>query len=75
MTSAEIKLKLESAVTEWDIKQSGKRGYNPNALYIMLKSIDDNVMPFIESGKDLKTALSNGFQDRILTFLEKKMGI
>lgn len=72
--TAAIKAKLESAVTAYDRKQVGKRGYNIYALGIYLQRVD-SVVADIEAGAKLADALRSGFCDRLLTHLERAFGL
>lgn len=55
---------LISAVTQYDRKQSAKRGYNPYALGIYFARVDD-IMRDIEAGADVRAAIVAGFTGRL----------
>lgn len=68
MTNTEIatmKQKLVNALTDYDRKQSTRRGYNPYALALYFEALDD-VMMAVKSGRDIRKALANSFNDRVL---------
>lgn len=65
MKTCEIKAKLVHALTDYDSKQSKKRGYNPHALGIYFQRIDE-VCTDVENGQLARAALLNGFSDRLL---------
>lgn len=67
--------RLVHLVTEWDRKQSEKKFYNHNALAIYIQSIHVNVIPALDSGKSISEALECGFNDRLLDFMKKGMGV
>ena len=60
-----IKDLLIHALTDYDRKQSKKRGYNPHAPGIYFQRIDE-VCADIERGTKPRAALLAGFQDRLL---------
>lgn len=53
--------KLLHAVTEYDRKQSTKRGYNVWALPQYLGAINERVIPAIEQGVPIRKAILRGF--------------
>lgn len=65
--------KLIHAATEYDRKQSTKRHYNPYALGAYFERIDE-VCADIKSGKPMREALLDGFNDRLLTIMLKAVG-
>ena len=65
---------LQSLLTQWDIKQSKKRGYNPYALGIYFEAAE-RAANLIDDGAYVKESLAKCFNDRLLTFLEKGMGV
>lgn len=69
-----LKLKLVSAATQYDARQSRTRFYNPNALGIYLGRIDE-VCRDIEAGMNPRTAIMCGFNDRLLTVMLKAAGL
>lgn len=72
-SSGQIASRLTHLVTQYDQKQAGKRFYNPNALALYLGSIQDNVVPALASGQPLADALEAGFNDRVLSFLQREL--
>ena len=54
-------LRLKMAVTEWDMREEKKKGYNPYGLGIYLQSIEDNVVPALNAGKARGDAIAEGF--------------
>ena len=62
---ANLQGKLITAVTEYDRKQSSKRGYNPHALGQYLAAIDE-ALGLVSKGKSIEYALSATFTDRLL---------
>lgn len=62
----EIRVKLVSALTEYDRKQSTKRGYNPHALALYFQALDD-AMDQYRHGATIESALRYSFNDRVLT--------
>lgn len=70
MSTSELRVKLTSAVTEWDRRESGKRGYNFYALPQYLNAVESVVERFWE-GLTLKQALEAHFNDRLLAHLKK----
>lgn len=61
--------KLEHAIAVWDRKQR-----NPNAGAIALLRLDEAMAEW-EQGKSLARALYDNFNDRLLTALEKAVGV
>lgn len=59
-----IKSALDHAATQYDIRQSRGRYYNPNALAIYLRRIDD-VVRDIRKGATPRDAIMRGFSDRL----------
>ena len=61
-----LHLQLAHVITEYDRKQSKRKGYNPNALGIMLCALDD-VFEDVVSGKRGSIAghICNYFNDRV----------
>lgn len=66
--------KLVSLLTQYDAKQSTKKGHNPFALGIYFQAADD-CMAMVESGKPLRNALMTCFNDRLLDYLLRGMGL
>jgi hypothetical protein len=71
MTTHDI---LSHAVTEYDRKQSTKRGYNIYALPQYLGAINERVIPAIESGMSVREAIRKGFCGRLLDVCLKAVG-
>lgn len=69
-----IRHKLVHAVTEYDRKQSTKPGYNMYALPQYLRSIQENVIPALISGKSIRQAILSGFNGRLATAALKSVG-
>lgn len=63
--------RLAHYLTQWDIKQSAKRGYNPYALGIYLERAERLAMD-VASGSTVKDAIDVHFCDRIAAMLHKK---
>jgi hypothetical protein len=62
--------KLTSALTEYDRKQSTKRGYNHYALAIYFGALAE-AQEEIDKGVEPSKALANNFNDRLLAALLK----
>ena len=62
-TVGEIKSKLQSAMTQFDAKESKKKSYNRNALGIYFARIDE-IAADIESGASVRAAIMAGFSGR-----------
>jgi hypothetical protein len=60
-----MKQKLVNALTDYDRRQSTRRGYNPHALALYFEALDD-VMVAVEQGVDIRKALADSFNDRVL---------
>lgn len=69
-----IKDKLIHAVTQYDRKQSTKRGYNPHALGIYFEWIDE-VCADIERGAPIRESVMAGFNDRLLDVCLRALGL
>ncbi len=65
--------KLVSAVTEFDRKQSTRRGYNPNALGIYLERVFQ-IESAVDNGQELRSAVIAGFSDRIRDHILRSIG-
>ncbi len=63
--SIEVRERLTHALTEWDRKQSTKRGYNPYALAQYLMAVD-RVTNAMNCGVSVREALLDNFCDRLL---------
>ena len=68
------RLKLQTAITEYDRRQSRGRRYNPNALGLMLGALQDAERD-VERGASLARALYDNFQDTLLSALERSVGL
>ena len=68
-----LHFKLSHAVTEYDRKQQGKRGYNVYALSHYLGAVND-VEDAVKSGKSLRSALVSNFNGRLLDACLKAVG-
>jgi len=62
---------LDHYLTQWDIKQSTKRGYNPFALGIYLERAED-LAKDVAQGATISDAIDVHFCDRIAAMLHKK---
>ena len=67
-------LTLEQALLRYDRLQSTKRHYNVHALNIYLKRAED-IQADAAQGKNLRTAIMDGFSDRLRDFVLKAMGL
>lgn len=63
--SERVRAVLVHALTEYDRKQSRKRGYNPHALGIYFQRLDD-ICADIDAGADVRAAIVAGFSDRLV---------
>lgn len=72
--SIEVREKLTHALTQWDIKQSKKRGYNPYALGQYLIAVD-RVTNAMNCGVTIREALLDNFCDRILNLCIKTLNL
>lgn len=61
---------LVSAVTEYDRRQSTRRGYNPHALALYLSALDD-VTAMVIAGHSVQYALERNFNGHLLTVLSR----
>jgi hypothetical protein len=66
----DLNAKLIAAVTEWDRKQSGKRGYNPYALAQYFAAVEE-AMILVGKGISPAVALRSVFNDRLLDYCLK----
>lgn len=74
MEASTLKEKLIHAVTEYDRKQSGKLGYNRNALGIYFARVD-NICDDVAAGADLRSAICAGFLGRTADTCLKAVGL
>jgi hypothetical protein len=65
--------KLAHAVTQYDIRQSKKRGYNIYALAHYLGAVQETCRE-IEAGKSIRSALVGNFNGRLLDVCLKAVG-
>jgi len=56
--------KLIHALTDFDQRQSSKRGYNPHALAIYFERLE-LIEARVAAGCDLRRAILEGFSDRV----------
>lgn len=63
---------LAHHVTQWDIRQSARRHYNPHALALYLRATD-RAAAMVADGLPLADALAHCFNDRLLSFLQRRM--
>ena len=66
-----LQSQLDHYLTQWDIKQSTKRGYNPFALGIYLERAAD-LASDVAQGATISDAIDAHFCDRIAAMLHKK---
>lgn len=66
--------KLIHALTQYDVKQSKKRGYNPYALGIYFQRIDE-VCADVERGADIRKAINAGFSGRLADCALRALGL
>ena len=66
-----LQSQLDHYLTQWDIKQSTKRGYNPFALGIYLERAED-LAKDVAQGATISAAIDVHFNDRIAAMLHKK---
>lgn len=65
-----LHIRLDSAVTQWDARQSKKRGYNPFALGIYLERVE-SVVKLVRQGMPVPDAIDRNFNDRLAAHLHK----
>lgn len=63
---------LITAVTQYDFKQSKKRGYNVHALNIYFNRVDA-IMKDIDAGADVRDAIVAGFAGTLLTHVLRSL--
>jgi hypothetical protein len=68
------RIKLVNALTEFDIKESKKRYYNPHALGLYFQSLQ-RCEGFANKGHELRLCLLNCFNGRLLDKLLKKLDL
>ncbi len=69
-----LRTRILMIVTEYDRKQSKKKGYNIWALSHYCNGVS-NVMGAVDSGEDIEEALKAGFCGSLLRHIAKKLGI
>lgn len=69
-----LRATLNHAVTRYDRRRAGRKGYNPNALGIYLGRVDE-VVRRVTAGADLAATLDDCFNDRLLDVIRKACGI
>lgn len=69
-----IRDKLVSAVTQYDMRQAKRKGHNIYALGHYFKAID-NVESDVDNGASLARALYDNFSDRLLSAVERAVGL
>jgi hypothetical protein len=62
---------LDHILTQWDIKQSTKRGYHPFALGIYLERAE-RLAKDVAQGATISDAIDEHFCDRLAAMLHKK---
>jgi hypothetical protein len=67
----DLHAQLDHYLTQWDIKQSTKRGYNPFALGIYLRQAE-RIAEAVNQGATISDAIDKHFNDRIAAMLHKK---
>lgn len=70
----DIRPRLLHIVTEYDRRQSKRKGYNPYALAHYCRAIG-NVMEAIGNGEPIEQALKHGFCGSLLRHVAKKLGL
>lgn len=66
-----LQQQLAHHVTQWDLKQSRARYYNPHALALYLGAAD-RAAAMVADGLPLADALAHCFNDRLLAFLQRR---
>ena len=66
-----LQSQLDHYLTQWDIKQSTKRGYNPYALAIYLRQAE-RIVESVNQGATISDAIDEHFCDRLAVMLHKK---
>ena len=74
LTPPQIRAKLLSALTQYDAKQSTKRGHNPYALGIYFARLDD-IMADIEKGATPRAAICAGITGRLADVCLRAVGL
>ena len=61
-----VKDRIIHALTAYDRQQSSRRGFNPHALAMYFQALDE-AEEMVSKGKTWERALSDVFNDRVLT--------
>jgi hypothetical protein len=69
-----VKLKLTTALIKYDQRQRRGKYHNPHALGIYLKGLAE-VEREVDAGASVARAIYDNFNDRLLTALEKAVGV
>ena len=67
-----LKFNLDHLLTQWDIKQSKNKYYNPYALGIYLARAED-LIESVNKGATISEAIDTHFNDRLAAMLHKKL--
>ena len=67
----DLHAQLDHLLTQWDIKQSAKRYYNPFALGIYLRQAE-RIVESVNQGTTISAAIDEHFNDRLAAMLHKK---
>jgi hypothetical protein len=67
-----LQQQLAHHVTQYDIKQSARRFHNPHALALYLRAAD-RAASMVADGLPLADALAHCFNDRLLSFLQRRI--
>ena len=67
----DLHAQLDHILTQWDIKQSTQRGYNPFALGIYLRQAE-RIAEAVNQGATISDAIDKHFNDRLAAMLHKK---
>lgn len=70
----QIRAKLVSALTQYDVKESTKRGYNHNALGMYFERIDE-ICADIAAGAPVRKAICAGFMGRTADACLRALGL
>lgn len=74
LETTSVHIRLAHAVTDYDRKQYGKRGYNPYALPQYLAAVA-SVDEELAKGVDLRKAIVSNFNGRLLDRCLKAVGL
>ena len=70
--TASLKFNLDHLLTQWDIKLSKNKYYNPYALGIYLARAED-LIESVNKGATISEAIDIHFNDRLASMLHKKL--